>query len=252
MKYTYSSDEDTEGTGSRRSLRSRRESPAATSGPTFTASGRQIRKPVTGSYGESVTNGRGYAEGPNGVTSDVVVNGGPMNGRRTRGSSRGTYNFDDTEDDAPSGYENEEDYHATDADDESDEVSDGDDDSLDLDAPRSLVVKLPISKEKLAQIGDKLNGVNGAEAEQSEKMDEDPPALSNGAANGVKPVAETAVEAGADATKEASPVLPTPTLTQDEADMPSSKAEARPEQFKDTDVDMDRPLEQQRPEIAVT
>lgn len=57
MRYTYDEDEEeaSDGTSTRRSARqSGRNTPFESTGPTYTASGRQIRAPKTGEYGEGL------------------------------------------------------------------------------------------------------------------------------------------------------------------------------------------------------
>jgi hypothetical protein len=60
IKYTYSTDDDdgSEGPSTRRSTRQSGFSTPAESGPTFTASGRQVRSRVGGAYGETILSGR--------------------------------------------------------------------------------------------------------------------------------------------------------------------------------------------------
>ncbi|KAI9784950.1 MAG: hypothetical protein M1839_001146 [Geoglossum umbratile] len=60
IKYTYSTDDDdgSEGPSTRRSTRQSGLSTPAESGPTFTASGRQVRSRVGGAYGETILSGR--------------------------------------------------------------------------------------------------------------------------------------------------------------------------------------------------
>jgi hypothetical protein len=89
MRYTYSDEED-EGSDEPSNRRSTRNSGISTpgeisEGPTFTASGRQIRSRVGGAYGESVLSGQGndYAtSGTNGVEA------GDSEGRPRRSALR--------------------------------------------------------------------------------------------------------------------------------------------------------------------
>src|SRR4051812_33842289 len=74
IKYTYSSDEEegSETTGARRSTRqSGISTPAETTGPTFTASGRQVRSRHVGAYGESALSSTHTAINDAGHTEDA-------------------------------------------------------------------------------------------------------------------------------------------------------------------------------------
>lgn len=193
MRYTYDDDEGEDGasfsdatSGARRSTRhqSARTTPFEL-GPTFTASGRQINKPRTGGYGESL-----LSNAPENATdelapeyndaesheedSEPVRNGG----RPTRSAARPPTNGDsnprkrkhldgyndidgmsEEEDAAPSGDEwnsdqNEaDDTEMPDVDDEPDAASDDDDEEevseVDVDdhEPQSLVIKLKLSPQ---------------------------------------------------------------------------------------------------------
>jgi hypothetical protein len=181
MKYTYSDEED--GTSDGDSVRrSTRHSGVATpaDGPTFTASGRQVRSRVGGAYGESLLavrhdeGTRGSSETRNGDpgAEGDDEDGGPV--MRTRGgrstSRRAQYaNGLDDSDDSDEESDVESEAHNWEADDDEDEDEDEDDhlaeDEVDEDAEmgesgddddnstrrRSLVVSLRYSKK----------GVNG-------------------------------------------------------------------------------------------
>ena len=167
MKYTFSDEEDEYGSDEqsvrRSGRRSGRDTPAVPSGPTVTASGRQVRSRATGLYGESLLSGQG-TERASPMTgeyeqSDASGEQSHANGRATRaaknsyGRGRGgkhidTYNsldeMDDEDDATSSG-------GSWDGD-EDDEQMDVDEDDEDLDSedevePRSLVVRLRYSKK---------------------------------------------------------------------------------------------------------
>ncbi|KAH0551695.1 hypothetical protein GP486_007086 [Trichoglossum hirsutum] len=177
IKYTYSTDDDegSEGPIARRSTRHSGLSTPAESGPTFTASGRQVRSRVGGVYGETILSGRnterttpafGAAEGSASADDEPVetmaagrprrsglrkeVNGWPKGGSHIAGYNS-VDEMDDEEEASSSGTDE---YGADDDDDEVDiaseednEISDEDTDMGDADGSRerkskSLVVSL--------------------------------------------------------------------------------------------------------------
>jgi hypothetical protein len=164
MKYTFSDEEEeySDALGVRRSNRhSGRDTPVAPSGPTVTASGRQVRSRATGLYGETLHAGQ-VTDAPSPVTGDYGRSDASEEPQRpTRGNAsaangapRGrkhieTYNSVDEmddEDDATSwdgGDEDEDDAVQMDLND--DEDDDGEVSSED-DSPKSLVVRLRYSK----------------------------------------------------------------------------------------------------------
>lgn len=164
LKYTYSDEEDdfsSDAYTSRKStrLQSGVSTPAELIGPTYTASGRQVRTRVGGAYGESSLSGRAGADGYDGDQS--LANG---RSRRTRASNRTNgwsargYNVDDMEDESEatsSGKEwegNDEDIN--DYADEDEEMSDGESDE-ELTPQRSLVVQLRYGQGKPMESTDK-------------------------------------------------------------------------------------------------
>lgn len=183
IRYTFSSDDEgSDTTSNRRSTRqSGISTPAEPEGPTFTASGRQVKSRHGGTYGETMLSGRNpepTATPPNGTEPSVEdgVEAGQTNGRPRRSALRQEiavqtrggdhiegYNsvdeMDDEEDAASSGAD---DYAGDDdGDDEVDmkddepeideEMSDEDGDEIDGDEPaspdRSLVVQLRYQKK---------------------------------------------------------------------------------------------------------
>ncbi|RPA87291.1 hypothetical protein BJ508DRAFT_410799 [Ascobolus immersus RN42] len=137
IKYNYSSDESGAADGARSTRKSERNrQPSEQSeGPQFTASGRQIRKPATGSYGETITNGaasHGHATGRTTRNSGETANGYEQyaEGPDTRSPSEGQ-DYDE--------------YKGTDGDDESD-------DSEYEKREGPLVVTLKIGGSKLSEI----------------------------------------------------------------------------------------------------
>ncbi|KAK5121908.1 hypothetical protein LTR85_004480 [Meristemomyces frigidus] len=191
MRYTYDDDEEEDGasfsdatSGARRSTRhqSARTTPFE-SGPTFTASGRQINKPRTGGYGESLLSNapenatdelapeyNDAAE--DGEDSEPVRNGGRPTRSVARPAVNGEINprkrkhidgyndidgMSEEEDAAPSGDDWDSDQNEAndtempDADDEQDAASDDDEEAEEEEEEEahSLVVKLKVSPERL-------------------------------------------------------------------------------------------------------
>ncbi|KAK3676332.1 hypothetical protein LTR78_003606 [Recurvomyces mirabilis] len=185
MRYTYDDDEqdlDSDAGSARRSARTSARATPLSDGPTYTASGRQIRQPRQGHYGESLLrNGVGVDgtedEGDElapayGARADDEDSDEPPTtlGRATRSAGRPAngasnpkkrkhidgYNeidgMSDEEDAAPSGDEwdsdkNEEDKDMPDADDGDDESVEADDEEDEEDP--SLVVRLKVSPAAL-------------------------------------------------------------------------------------------------------
>ncbi|CAE7008110.1 hypothetical protein P3342_002595 [Pyrenophora teres f. teres] len=99
QRYTYDEEEDfdSDNLSVRRSGRqSARDTPAAPSGPTVTASGRQVRSRATGLYGETLHSGQvtDHGSSVNGdyVRSDMSEEPQLGHGRATRAANRGTTN----------------------------------------------------------------------------------------------------------------------------------------------------------------
>lgn len=92
-KYTFSDDDEgaSDAPSTRRSNRqSGLSTPAEPAGPTFTASGRQVRSRVGGAYGESILSGQlETAEAPtiNNTNGAIVAEEEPISRGRTRGSA---------------------------------------------------------------------------------------------------------------------------------------------------------------------
>ncbi|KAF2012482.1 hypothetical protein BU24DRAFT_374029 [Aaosphaeria arxii CBS 175.79] len=175
MKYTFSDEEDQSNSDAfdlRRSTRnSGRVSPALQTGPTVTASGRQVKSRATGVYGESLLSGQ-VTEGASPANGDFVQSEGSEEaegGRPTRNStsrptngwSKGRANIEtynsvdemDEEDDATSwdgGDEDEDgdDRDQMDLDDDEDDDDDAadDDGGEDDDEGKSLLVRLKYPK----------------------------------------------------------------------------------------------------------
>ncbi|KAF2005517.1 hypothetical protein P154DRAFT_518610 [Amniculicola lignicola CBS 123094] len=164
MKYTFSDEEEDYGSDAlsvRRSTRhSGRDTPTAHSGPTVTASGRQVRSRATGLYGESLLSGQ-TTEGASPAGDYLRSDGSeePAHGRPTRAAAQGASHgwsktrsrFDangDMEDDAETSSGGE--WDGGDEDDDADRMDADDNDDLDEesedDVPKSLVVRLKISK----------------------------------------------------------------------------------------------------------
>lgn len=168
MKYTYSDDEDMAFSDStnRRSARNTGASTPVDSGPTTTASGRQIKAPsrLNVATGESAPNSvKGESPdfekegslGPTGrprrsAAANHGTNGWAGSERRSR---RNSYDESDEESEADFG-DDEEDADAQPEESEDEDDADEDevmgDDDVDLDdSPRSLVVKLSVTPPKL-------------------------------------------------------------------------------------------------------
>ncbi|KAF1936016.1 hypothetical protein EJ02DRAFT_448282 [Clathrospora elynae] len=160
QRYNYDDEDDfdSDNLSVRRSGRqSARDTPAAPSGPTVTASGRQIRSRATGLYGETLHSGQ-VTDRTSPATGDYVrsdVEEEPGHGRSTRAGNRGTTNgrFStrrvDSEDDEDAtswdgGDEDDEEREQMELDD--DEEEDAGDDSPEEQAPESLMVTLRYRK----------------------------------------------------------------------------------------------------------
>ncbi|KAL6160244.1 hypothetical protein ACJQWK_09260 [Exserohilum turcicum] len=100
QRYTFDEEEDfdSDNLSVRRSGRqSGRDTPAAPSGPTITASGRQVRSRATGAYGEKLHSGQ-VADHPSPATGDYIRSDiseerqSGHGGRATRAANRGTTN----------------------------------------------------------------------------------------------------------------------------------------------------------------
>lgn len=149
IRYTFS-DEEAEGSDARSARRSNRQSgistPAETTGPTFTASGRQIRSRHGGTYGETMLSGH-------------ITNGKPV----TMVGTDGTNDLDDMEDESEasssgagwdSGKDDDVDDNIMDEEHQEDaEMSDDETSDADLGADgdpvrkRSLVISLKVPKK---------------------------------------------------------------------------------------------------------
>ena len=94
IRYTFSSDEDEESDAPSNNRRSTRHSgistPAEPEGPTFTASGRQVKSRHGGAYGETRLSGQGATASANAMTysSDHGPTADPTNGRPRRSALR--------------------------------------------------------------------------------------------------------------------------------------------------------------------
>ena len=194
MRYTYDDDDafDSDATSTRRSTRQSNRSTPFDSGPTVTASGRQVRQPRTGEYGESLLSGPpmntddlGPEYSEDGRPSSRARSGTEdseqpvRGGRPTRAAARpvangfdgsrkrkhiDSYNSidemsDEDEADVSNGgwdtdkNEAEYDERMPDADDEDDDMGDADEEFESEDEEqRSLVVKLRVSPDRLANI----------------------------------------------------------------------------------------------------
>lgn len=172
MRYTFSDEEldiDSDALSVRRSTRhSGRETSAAPTGPTITASGRQVRSRATGMYGESLLSGQ-TTDRASPATGDYIRSDAseepqrPTHNRSTRASNNvvngwpkgrkhiETYNsLDemDDEDDATSwdgGDEEDDEPDHMDLDDDEDDF--GAEPSDEDDEPKSLVVRLKYRKD---------------------------------------------------------------------------------------------------------
>ncbi|KAG9196187.1 hypothetical protein G6011_01308 [Alternaria panax] len=180
QRYTFDEEDDfdSDNTSVRRSGRqSGRDTPAAPSGPTVTASGRQVRSRATGLYGETLLSGQvmDYASPATGdyVRSDVSEEPHSGHGRSTRAANRGTTNGrslnrtvdSEDEEDATSwdgGDDDEEEPDQMDLDDEEDAAEE----SSEEEEPHSLMVTLryrkgaPDGAATHEQDAPTVNGVN--------------------------------------------------------------------------------------------
>lgn len=186
MRYTYDDGDDfddSDATSVRRSARHSARNTPFDSGPTVTASGRQVRQPRTGDYGESLLSGAPTnADDLGPETSEAAARSGTEDsdqpvtrgGRAMRAATRpalngldgsrkrkhiDTYNgideWSDEEeaDDWDSEKNESEDERMPDADDEEDAMSEADEESEDEDnEPRQLVVRLKIPTKVLSRL----------------------------------------------------------------------------------------------------
>ncbi|KAH7359725.1 hypothetical protein BKA66DRAFT_426936 [Pyrenochaeta sp. MPI-SDFR-AT-0127] len=160
LRYTFTDEEefDSDNIPSRRSGRqSGRETSAAPSGPTVTASGRQVRSRATGLYGETLHSGQ-VTDRASPATGDYArsdISEEPQHGRSTRAGNRGptngrnlnrTFDSDDDEDatswDGGDEDEDEPDQMVLDDEDEDDARTD----SSDEEEPQTLMVTLRYGK----------------------------------------------------------------------------------------------------------
>ena len=203
QRYTYDDEEDfdSDNLSVRRSGRqSARDTPAAPSGPTVTASGRQVRSRATGLYGETLHSGQvtDHGSSVNGdyVRSDMSEEPQLGHGRATRAANRGTTNDRalgrtlDSEDDEDAtswdgGDDDEEEPDQMELDDnEHDAAGDSSDEG---DEQQSLIVTLHYRKGASAAPDDEdtvmTNGVDDETAASKEVLAEPsaaPVLLSNG------------------------------------------------------------------------
>lgn len=159
LRYTFSDEEDmdSDNLGARRSARtSGRETPAVPSGPTVTASGRQVRSRATGLYGETLLSGQ-VSDRASPATGDYVrsdVSEEPQrphaHGRSTRAAANGRPSRrieSDDEEDATSwdgGDEDEDEPEQMELDD--DEEDQAEESSEEEEEPRTLMVTLRYGK----------------------------------------------------------------------------------------------------------
>ncbi|KAI8941051.1 hypothetical protein NX059_002294 [Plenodomus lindquistii] len=226
QRYNYADEEDdfdSEDLSARRSGRqSGRETSAAPSGPTVTASGRQVRSRATGVYGEILHSGQ-VEDHVSPATGDYIRSSEePQHGRATRAGNRGATNgrtgkrtVDSDEEDATSwdgGDEDEDEPEQMELDDDEDDAAD---DSMDdLDEPQSLMVTLRYKKpsaqptappgDTVAQNTSATNGVGH-----------------NGVHNGGPPLSGPGINQQAEtASAPAPPVQPTEPALQAAANLP--------------------------------
>ena len=179
QRYVFSDDEDEESSDAVPTRKSARRSgistPAEPSGPTFTASGRQIRSRVGGIYGESMTNGRDKEQAATAENGNEhsITNGRPQRSNRGRlangaGNHIEGYNsldeMDEESDAASSGneWDGGDDDDANDNGDDDDKMSEDEDDEG-LDQP-SLVVQLRYPKGKVASSPIPPEGTNDSDS----------------------------------------------------------------------------------------
>lgn len=162
QRYNFDDEEDfySDGLPTRRSGRqSGRDSPAAPSGPTVTASGRQVKSRATGLYGETLLSGQA-TDRASPATGDYVrsdVSEEPRQGRSTRAGNRAAADGrssrravdSEEDDDATSwdgGDEDEDEPEQMDLDDDDEEEDVAEDEDEDDQEPQSLMVTLRYRK----------------------------------------------------------------------------------------------------------
>ena len=168
LRYNFSDmdDVDSDDAPVRRSGRQSRESPAPQTGPTVTASGRQVRSRATGAYGETLHSGQ-TTDRASPATGDYVrseVSEEPQRGRSTRVGNRSeprglNHTVDSDDEDATSwdGGDEEDEPEPMDVDDEEDE----EEASADEQDPEqhSLMVTLHYGKGKPADMKEEAPSV---------------------------------------------------------------------------------------------
>ncbi|OSS43663.1 hypothetical protein B5807_11590 [Epicoccum nigrum] len=171
LRYTYDDgdDFDSDDAPVRRSGRqSARDSSPAQSGPTVTASGRQVRFRATGTYGETLHSGQ-TTDRASPATGDYIrsdVSEEPRQGRSTRAGNRTNLSREmdsEEDDDATSwdgGDEDEDEPEQMDVDDNDDQ--DDLSENEQRQEPQSLVVTLHYRKTPLATSGDAQSGQTSA------------------------------------------------------------------------------------------
>jgi hypothetical protein len=195
QRYTFDEEDDfdSDSLSVRRSGRqSGRDTPAAPSGPTVTASGRQVRSRATGLYGEKLHSGQ-VADHPSPATGDYIrsdMSEEPQSGhgRATRAANRGTANRgtangrtlnrtldSDDDEDATSwdGGDDEEEPDQMDLDDDEDDGAADDSEDDDDDEP-SLMVTLRYRKPGSDAQDNDMTMVNGS-AHDATQVSEVPP-----------------------------------------------------------------------------
>ncbi|WPH00692.1 Hypothetical protein R9X50_00352200 [Acrodontium crateriforme] len=202
MRYTFDDDEDdflddSDATSNRRSARQSARTTPFDSGPEYTNSGRQVKRPRTGEYGESLLSNvvgtdelaPDYEDG----TREGYDESDPVRGRSTRSGGRptrkhvGEYNDIDNlsdEGDAADGWDSDknddedddDDMPEADADDETGEPGDDDEDE----DPQSMVIKLKVSPKALSSYKHAdVNGIHKLEFD-TENKHVDQPTQTNG------------------------------------------------------------------------
>lgn len=254
MRYNYDDDdqfleEDSDATSNRRSARQSSRTTPFDSGPEYTASGRQIKRPRTGDYGEGLLShddvtreGSEESDLPTGRSSRAV-------GRSSLRKSRNIddYNDADNSDEEDAGEDewdsekNDGDESMADANEEQDREAseDGDDEEEEEDA--SMIIKLKVSPKNLSSYKNEQSadtGVSSLKLEESKPEAEAEKTNGDAAAHAPAPAATEAMDI--DEPKEASALqngytaapapasVPAPAVTQLQLSTPPSGSSAYP------------------------
>lgn len=224
MRYTFSDDEEDFESDSLPTRRSNRQSgaqtPAEPAGPTFTASGRQVKSRVGGSYGEALlVDQRKDMEQNLEDTEEGVYEGRIRAGRAAANGKNHIEGYNsidemDEESDAASSTNwaggDDDDGQDFDGEDEDDEMSE--DEASDADEEdQSLIVQLKFRKGSVTEVNGQLIKSDGIEEPADDQKEN--PTTTNGTATAVEAAPEVKTEQSATVTEPVILAKPAPAST---------------------------------------